>query len=98
MGSGCRQAMGGRIGVSSVVVAKPFMRKRGNPNWGRPMLPSPNVPTEFEMRAQRLRLTKETYLGSDKLRTWCKQNRNRCYIPEWLLDEWQIDVDPNISN
>jgi hypothetical protein len=35
------------------------------------MLPSQNVPTEFEMRAQRLRLTKETYLGSDKLRTWC---------------------------
>jgi hypothetical protein len=60
--------------------------------------PPPIACSEFEMRALRLRLTKETYLGSDKLRTWCEQNRNRCYIPEWLLDEWQIDVDPNISN
>jgi hypothetical protein len=85
MGSGCRQAMGGRIGVSSVVVAKPFMRKRGNPNWGRPMLPSPNVPTEFEMRAQRLRLTKETYLGSDKLRTWCDRTETAAIFPSGFL-------------
>jgi len=24
------------------------------------------------------------------LRNWCERNKNRCYIPEWLLEEWGI--------
>ena len=74
-------------------------RKRGNPNWGtgRYAEIGPPVATEFEKQALRLGLTKQTYAGSDVLRTWCKHNRNRCYIPEWLLDEWEIEVDPNVS-
>jgi len=30
-----------------------------------------------------------------ELRTWCERNRNN--IPEWLLDEWEIRVDANLS-
>jgi predicted secreted protein len=30
---------------------------------------------------------------SARLRAWCEENRNRCYIPEWLLDAWDIHVD-----
>jgi len=68
-------------------------RKRGNPNWGKPPQPIPATATEFELQARQLGLTKQTYTASAQLRTWCEHNKNRCYIPEWLLDEWKIDVD-----
>ena len=73
-------------------------RKRGNPNWGRPILFIPALPTEFELRARQLQLTAGTYTSSLELRAWCEQNRNRCYVPEWLLEEWGITVDPNFCN
>ena len=44
-----------------------------------------------------LGLTKQTCTGSVALRYWCERNKNRCYIPEWLLEEWGIAVDPYIS-
>jgi hypothetical protein len=72
-------------------------RKRGNPNWGRPIPPAPALPTEFELRVRHLHLTPEMYTSSRELRAWCTQNRNRVYIPEWLLKEWGITVDPNFS-
>ena len=72
-------------------------RKRGNPNWGKPPQPIPAIATEFELQARRLGLTKEKYTASAQLRTWCERNKNRCYIPEWLLEEWGITVDPNIA-
>jgi hypothetical protein len=71
-----------------------IMRKRGNPNWGQPIRPTPAAATEFEMEMRRLRLTSETCLGSSELKEWCTRNRNRCYIPEWVLGAWKIDVDP----
>ena len=49
------------------------------------------------MQVRQLQLTPETYVLSDRLRSWCEQNRNRFYIPEWLLDAWEIAVDPELS-
>jgi len=72
-------------------------RKRGNSDWGRPIPPAPALPTEFEMQVRQLRLTPETYVYSAELRTWCERNRNRSYIPEWLLEAWGIPVDPDLS-
>jgi len=72
-------------------------RKRGNPNWGRPIAPIPAVATEFELQVTRLRLSTDTYIFSAELRKWCMQNRNRVYIPEWLLKEWGIHVDAGFS-
>jgi hypothetical protein len=48
-------------------------RKRGNPNWGRPIAPALALATEFELRARQLQLTPEMYASSAQLRTWCKQ-------------------------
>jgi len=79
----------------SVQPAKP--RKRGNPNWGRPIQPAPAVATEFEMHVRQLGLTKQTCVDSTELRSWCERNRNRCYVPEWLLGVWGILVNPNLS-
>jgi hypothetical protein len=42
---------------------------------------------------RRLQLAPETYASSAELRAWCQQNRNRIYVPEWLLKEWDITVD-----
>jgi len=72
-------------------------RKRGNPNWGRPIEPLLALPTGFEMRVRQLQLTAEMYTSSVELRTWCEQNRNRVYIPEWLFEEWGITVDAALS-
>ena len=72
-------------------------RKRGNPTWGRPIPLAPALPTEFELRVGQLHLMVEMYTSSRELRTWCEQNRNRVYIPEWLLGEWGITVDLNFS-
>ncbi len=72
-------------------------RKRGNPNWGHPIPLIPALLTEFELRVRQLQLTPGMYTSSHELRAWCEQNRNRYYVPEWLLEEWGITVDPNIS-
>jgi hypothetical protein len=69
-------------------------RKRGNPNWGRPIPSAPALPTEFELQVGQLQLRAGMYTSSGELRAWCEQNRNRCYVPEWLLKEWDITVDP----
>jgi hypothetical protein len=45
------------------------------------------------MEVRRLRLTKEMYAVSNELHGWCKRNKNRVYIPEWLLQNWGIEVD-----
>ena len=74
-----------------------MIRKRGNPNWGKPMPLGPALPTAFEMQVRRLRLTPHVYASSHELRRWCERNRNRCYIPEWLLDAWDIPVDPEVA-
>ena len=62
--------------------------------WQEPMPPAPVLATEFERQVRTLRLTPETYVFSAELRQWCWQNRDRFYIPKWLLEEWRIAVDP----
>lgn len=74
------------------------MAKRGNPNWGKLGPLAPALPTEFEVQVKRLGLTKVEYVTSATLKAWCERNRNRVYIPEWLLKEWRIEVDTTYSH
>jgi hypothetical protein len=78
-------------------VQRETRRRRGNPNWGRSALPIPAGPTEFDMQVKKLGLTMQTYADSAQLRSWCENNKNRFYVPEWLLDSLGIVVDPNFS-
>lgn len=55
------------------------------------------MPTEFELQVQRLGLTEEDYASSDDLRRWVEHNRDRCYVPEWLLKIWGMPVDPHMA-
>ena len=71
----------------------PVNRKRGNPNWSRPIPPSSALATEFDLRVKQLGLTVEMHRSSADLRAWCKQNKDRVYIPERMLKEWGIAVD-----
>jgi hypothetical protein len=58
---------------------------------------APNVPTAFEEQVEKLGLNEQTCVASEELRRWCERNKDRCYIPEWLLKQWGIPVDPNVS-
>jgi len=73
--------------------------RRGNPNWasGRPAPARQATATEFEDRMRKLRLTHDTCAASQELRRWCEENRHRCYVPEWLLKAWGMQVDPDRS-
>ena len=73
-------------------------RKLGNPHWSSEKSPvAPASPsTEFELQARRLGLAEGDYASSDQLRGWCAQNRDRCYVPEWLLKTWGMTTDPNV--
>ena len=73
----------------------PTLRKRGNPNWGKKVMVPPAAATEFEIEMRRLGLTRQTWASSTELRKWCEHNKNRCYIPEWLLEAWRIVPDSN---
>lgn len=45
------------------------------------------------MQVGRLQLTRAEYVTSAELKRWCERNRNRCYIPEWLLEAWELPVE-----
>jgi hypothetical protein len=86
------------VGVLSGVAGLTFMPyKRGNPNWGRPMLPASVLCTEFEMQVRRLHLAPEEYVASARLCKWCEDNKNQYYIPEWLLKAWNMSVNSDLS-
>jgi hypothetical protein len=61
------------------------------------MQPAAVLATEFELQVRHLHLTPDTYVFSSEWHRWCEKNRNRVYIPEWLLKAWHITVDPNVS-
>lgn len=58
---------------------------------------APRTRTEFEMHVERLGLRVEEYVRSAELRRWCEQNRERVYIPEWLLDKWGMTIEQIFS-
>ena len=84
---------GGIVTGGSIIFGMAPARKRGNANWGKVGPFPPALPTEFEIEVKRLQLTKQMYVRSSELRRWCERNRNRIYVPEWLLNAWGIQVD-----
>jgi len=56
------------------------------------------MPTAFEEQIRRLGLDERTCVGSKQLREWCERNKEQCYIPEWLLKQWGISVDSDLTS
>src|SRR5882724_7618349 len=71
------------------------MAKRGNPNWGSGKCPSigPPMLTAFERAVQSFNLRPGEYVRSTKLKQWARKNLNKVYVPEALLNAWNLRVD-----
>jgi hypothetical protein len=61
------------------------------------MLPAWVLWTEFELQARHLHLAPDQYVASARLRRWCEENKNRYYIPEWLLKAWNMSVNSDLT-
>lgn len=75
-------------------------RRNRNPNWASGTVTASSlkhVPSEFELYARELGLSERDYVTSVKLRTWCERNKNRCFVPEWLLQEWRMTVESDAA-
>ena len=53
--------------------------------------------SEFERYTRSLGLVEQDYAHSTELRRWCDRNKHPCYVPEWLLKEWNMHVEPGLS-
>lgn len=73
-------------------------RRRGNPNFGNPMIQCRPIVTKFESLTNKLGLTTlEDWQNSKELRSWVMRNKNEYYVPEALLDVWSETVDAVFS-
>lgn len=62
--------------------------RRGNPNWGRPQVPSLNAaekPTMFSLFLQDQGIAEEGCEQHMKVRIWVRKHAKLYYIPEELL-------------
>jgi len=86
--------------IPAILSNFPMPLRFSNSNWasGRPAKHRPPAPTSFEDEVRRLGLDEQTCAESLDLKRWCELNKNRCYIPEWLLKRWGMTVDPNVSD
>jgi len=50
------------------------------------------MPTALELQTRKLGLDERTCAASKEFRQWCEQNKDRCYIPEWLVEALRNDV------
>jgi hypothetical protein len=53
--------------------------------------------TAFERQVRKLGLNERTCVASKVLRLWCEENKDRYYIPEWLLARWGMTVTPSLA-
>jgi hypothetical protein len=69
-------------------------KKRGNPNWGKPVVTSAPYTgaSSFEEVVRRLRLSPAEYEGSLQLKDWVQKNKDQKYVPLSLLQAWGVGV------
>jgi hypothetical protein len=79
--------------MTTPIVLPGTKRGRGNPTWVKPLPALLVILTVFEMQVERLGLSRAQYGASPQLKRWCDRNRNRVYVPEWLLAEWGMQVE-----
>jgi hypothetical protein len=69
------------------------VRKRGNPNWGKP---EPFVLggtiSSFDALVKSLGLTPDQYQNSITLKEWVTRNKDQKYVPLDLLEAWGFKV------
>jgi hypothetical protein len=73
------------------------MKRRGNPNWGKPEPMLPNGLSTFESLVKHLNLSPEEYKDSITLKEWVCQNKDHKYVPVELLKAWGLTVRAELS-
>ncbi len=71
-------------------------KKRGNPNWGKPMMNTLPPVLEFERVAREFKLSPDQYQHSTRLREWASVHRKSNYIPEVLLKAWGFEIESSL--
>ena len=71
-------------------------KKRGNPNWGKPMMNTLPPVLEFERVAREFKLSPDQYQHSTRLREWASVHRKSKYIPEVLLKAWGFEIESSL--
>ncbi len=66
-------------------------KRRGNPNWGKPepYIFSTSI-CSFDSLVKALKLTPDEYESSEELKRWSERNKDSKYIPQDLLQAWNI--------
>jgi len=66
-------------------------KRRGNPNWGKPepYILSTSI-CSFDSLVKMLKLTPDQYESSEELKRWSERNKDSKYIPQELLQVWNI--------
>ncbi len=66
-------------------------KRRGNPNWGKaqPFILSTEG-CEFDSLVKALKLRPEQYEASVELRQWSIRNKDHKYVPQHLLQAWNL--------
>ncbi len=77
-------------GTGTAKGTRPMARRPGNPNWGKPLSPAPQIVTAFEQTVRRLKLKPQQYVQSEALHQWALRHSHSSYIPEPLLKAWGI--------
>ncbi len=74
------------------------IKRRGNPNWGKPEPNSPVTPTVtgFAQIVREFNLQPDQYMTSTQLREWVRQNKNSKFVPEPLLEAWGFVVESSL--
>ncbi len=70
-----------------------MVKRRGNPNWGKPQIVGPPAITEFEQVTREFKVRPDQYIRSTRLREWARRNKNSKYIPEPLLEAWGFEIE-----
>jgi hypothetical protein len=73
-----------------------MIKRRGNPNWGKPQMNAPPTVSEFERVARQFNLCPEEYVHSIRLREWASRNRSSKYVPESLLEAWGFEIESSV--
>jgi len=71
-------------------------RPPGNPNWGKTGVKviATSHPTCFELLCRELGLVElSDMMQSEKLKVWARNHHRSRYIPEALLDFWELDTN-----